>query len=390
MANLQELLFRGESDALDFKRDQYPFVDCPDAVKAELLKDILAMANSWRSETAYILIGVDEPPPFPARVVGVKTHIDDASLQQFVTGKTQRPLTFLYRQAELHGHQIGVIEVPVQQRPFHLVKDFYGLKAGVVYLRRGSATAIASPDEIAKMGAADAGVGKCDLEVQFAANEKRELLGTNLTLECADWHVAEEPDLPDFDGDVLPGPFIPGLRKPNPEFYRELVALAKDAALLRPAALTVRNNGQVAAHEIRVEFTVADQSRIWEFKHPSQVRQAWPERHYDYLSASPLLSTAPFISSVAQFNADYLVGTWHLVYKCGHLQPGCTLWPAIEFHLGARRSGSLALSGRVLADGLPTPAPFELHVSADVLKRRVTLSELESFYKEGTKGADKD
>jgi predicted HTH transcriptional regulator len=43
-----------------FKRDQYPFEASSDDDKGELLKDLLAFANSWRRESAFILIGVEE------------------------------------------------------------------------------------------------------------------------------------------------------------------------------------------------------------------------------------------------------------------------------------------------------------------------------------------
>lgn len=79
--NLAQLLFRGESESLDFKRDQYPFYEEDDRVKSEIVKDVLAMANSWRSETGYILVGVDGNNGFP-RAVGITKHIDDAHLQR--------------------------------------------------------------------------------------------------------------------------------------------------------------------------------------------------------------------------------------------------------------------------------------------------------------------
>jgi hypothetical protein len=59
---LASLLREEEGPALDFKRDQYRFVDTTDLEKAELLKDILAFTNAWRRTDAYILIGVDERP----------------------------------------------------------------------------------------------------------------------------------------------------------------------------------------------------------------------------------------------------------------------------------------------------------------------------------------
>lgn len=91
---LKKLLNEDEGGALDFKRDQYPFAGAPPEVKGELLKDILAFANTPRREDAHIIIGVEEVKGGPHRVVGVTLHLDDADLQQFVNSKTQRPVTF--------------------------------------------------------------------------------------------------------------------------------------------------------------------------------------------------------------------------------------------------------------------------------------------------------
>lgn len=45
---IERLLYSGESDELDFKRDQYTLMNNDE--KCELIKDILAFANSWRKD----------------------------------------------------------------------------------------------------------------------------------------------------------------------------------------------------------------------------------------------------------------------------------------------------------------------------------------------------
>jgi hypothetical protein len=162
---LEELLNEEESTSLDFKRDQYPFAGAADEAKSELLKDILAFANSWRRTDAFILIGIEEVRGARSKPVGVATHLDDASLQQFVNAKVQRPVTFSYQPAAIDGVEIGIITIPLQDRPFYLTKEYGRLRHGVVYIRRGSSTAEATPDEIAKMGAVASGLAKPKLSV---------------------------------------------------------------------------------------------------------------------------------------------------------------------------------------------------------------------------------
>ena len=149
---MEELLNEDVSSTLDFKRDQYPFDKATDEQKGELLKDILAFANAWRRADAYILIGVDDIKGGRSTVVGIGSSFDDASIQQFINSKTNRPIIFSYEVFPFEGSQVGVIHIPLQDRPIYLKKDFGRLKKDVVYIRRGSSTDTASPDEIAKMG----------------------------------------------------------------------------------------------------------------------------------------------------------------------------------------------------------------------------------------------
>ena len=150
---MEELLNEHEGSALDFKRDQYPFGKAAtDEQKSELLKDILAFANAWRRTDAYILVGVDEVKGGRSKVSGVSSHLDDANVQQFVNEKTNRPVRFSYQVFPFEGVYVGVIQIPLQDRPVYLKKDFGKLKRNEVYIRRGSSTAIAEPDEVATMG----------------------------------------------------------------------------------------------------------------------------------------------------------------------------------------------------------------------------------------------
>ncbi len=152
----ERLLFRGESDALDFKVDQYSFEGATDNEKSQLLKDILAFANSWRDTDAYILIGVAEVIGDKAKVDGISNSksLADHALQQFVTAKVQHPIRFSYAELRIEGKLCGVIHIPRQDQdaPFYATKDYGTVEANVVYVRRGSSNGIAKPDEIAKMG----------------------------------------------------------------------------------------------------------------------------------------------------------------------------------------------------------------------------------------------
>ncbi len=153
---IQQLCLEGESNHLDYKRDQYIFVGAADCDKVELLKDILALANAFRTETAYVLIGVAQASNGSGNIVGIgpTDFIDDAKLQQFVNSKTNRTITFSsYSIPCLINKIVQVIEIPVQyQRPFHLEKRFISIGEHDVPIRIGSSTRNATLDEISRMG----------------------------------------------------------------------------------------------------------------------------------------------------------------------------------------------------------------------------------------------
>ena len=151
-ALLDSLLYGEEGVDLDFKRDQYKFSKASDEEKGELLKDILAFANSWRRSDAFILIGVKEIKGGRSELVGIEEKLDDAQIQQFVNSKTQKPITFSYRNLDFEEKCVGVIQIPIQNRPFYLKKDYGRLKKDTVYIKRGSSTDVAKLDEVAKMG----------------------------------------------------------------------------------------------------------------------------------------------------------------------------------------------------------------------------------------------
>ena len=197
---LTSLLYEDESPTLDFKSEQYPCAT--DEQKGELIKDILAFTNAWRHADAYILIGVKENPASPATVVGVTNHLKDNCLQQLVNSKTNQPVSFSYRSAQLDDKGIGVLHIPVQDRPRFITKQFGKLSAGTVYLRRGSSTAVALPDEIARMGTAHTPQTSPVLQLQFVDTTQQRLTGHTQSIHATDLDISGSGEIPDYGNPV--------------------------------------------------------------------------------------------------------------------------------------------------------------------------------------------
>lgn len=146
------LLHRVESDTLEFKADFYSLDN--DDEKGEFLKDLLAFINAWRNTDAYILMGVSESDGGIANVGGITKQRDDNVLQTLARGKITPQPRFAYEVHVHEGKSCGVIHIPVQKRPAYLPKPFGKLRENTVYIRRGSSTSTASPDEIIEIASA--------------------------------------------------------------------------------------------------------------------------------------------------------------------------------------------------------------------------------------------
>lgn len=154
-AFIQQALLQPEGATLDFKRQMYDLES--QQGKKGLILDVLSMANSFRQSSSYILIGIEEGSPNV--MVGLDRRYDDAVIQQIVNGsiggrRLNRNLVFSYYEVvdEATKCSVGVLDIPVQDRPTYAVGKKAYVEKERVYVRRGSSNDVARPEEIALMG----------------------------------------------------------------------------------------------------------------------------------------------------------------------------------------------------------------------------------------------
>jgi Putative DNA-binding domain len=377
MDQFEQMLLRGESETLDFKRAQYPFVGASDDDKGELLKDILAMANAWRSEDAFILIGVDEVSGSKAQPVGITTHLEDASVQQFVNAKTQRPIKFNSYNVEMLGRTVGVIQIPVQERPFYLSLDYGKLKKQTVYLRRGSSTDIADLDEIAKMGAPIAALGAQDIDVGFYDRSTRVLGSNSIALKAVSHDFGPRGEIPDYSTRIAVGNgmwFTNRTGVDNVDYYRDLADFAYEVGLLRPIMITAINRGKMAAREVRIELILEDPDHEYLLRTASDYPYYPPQKSslFDMAvrAVHPVGPTVEIVQSVT---------SWHLTYNLGNIQPGRAIWHDKPVYIGSSSREAAEFKGLIFADSLQAPKSFSLLVNFTVERRVLTLDQLLSL-----------
>ena len=387
---MEQLLHEGESSSLDYKRDQYLFAGATDEEKSELLKDILAFANGWRHSEAYILIGVHEVAGGRSTVVGVSDHIPENDLQQFVNSKTNRPVTFSYRAYPFEGKQVGVITIPQQDRPIYLAKNYGKLQKHVVYYRQGTATAIATPDDIARMGSGP-GKRQASLTVEFADTDQELSLGTKIDWTAELCRMPDAKDIPELQEEsesislpLLGGIHIPSVSsldlhsRPNERYFHELANYEFCERLFRKVRLLVSNTGDVPASDVRIEMSVPTRQGIVIMR-PSNFPQV-PKRRVDQFvaRAMPDVRLRPPFRSPGDVDIDENEYRYKVEVDCGTLQPGRQVW-SDEFYIGIGGSGKVELVGRLLAGNLPDPQEFTLTIDANVTETEITVDQLVSL-----------
>ena len=359
---LEHLLHEPESQSLDFKQAQYRFERAFELDKSELLKDVLAFVNSWRRTSAYVLIGVREVKGGRSQVLGITDHIEDASLQQFVNSKTQRRVELSYEVVRVEGVEIGVIEIPIQDRPVYAEKDYGKVKARAVYFRAGSSTREANPEEIARMGAQQSVEAALNLVLSWADAGERRFLSS---LYSADT-LRLEPRLPANTFDSATRPLAITDRMivaANENYSRELIEYCFQQALYVPLVLALTNESRSAARRVRFVGSIPRSAvEILEYLEPL------PQP--DLLVFSPphlMLPTGDEVQAQFRRSRD----RWEISVDFGDIRPRETVFTHSPIWLAATVSSVVELRGDLFADNLPEPIQCSLEVRFRVEQRRM-------------------
>lgn len=135
----RELINMSEGQTLDFKSEPYRLDN--DYFKSEFIKDILAMANTPREGSSFIIVGILRNDDGSKELLGVQTHPDDSDLQNIMNRARIEPPTqlFEYYTIMVDGKSYGVIEIKINRTgPFYPNQKFGIIQERQLYYRKGS------------------------------------------------------------------------------------------------------------------------------------------------------------------------------------------------------------------------------------------------------------
>ena len=367
----ETLLYQNESETLDFKTGQYAFEKTTPERQSELLKDILAFANAWRQTDAYILIGVEEKRDARSIVTGLDDHLLNRNLQQFVTSKTNRPVSFSYSSMRFEDKEVGILHIPIQDRPVFLNKDFGRLRANVVYIRRGETTGEASPDEILRMGST-AGLVHRDqptLEFEYGDPKTRERWGQTPELSVIYFSVPPPSRLPDYGSVAMGGFYLPDVSMKNKDFYRHTAKYLREQFFVKAVAVAVDNTATALAEDVIVRIKVDGREAT-----VRSLKDMPPEPSTDRMLSLMGHRIVPSKTSVSRFGDEYEV-----ILEMGNVQPGTTVWSPDPFFIGARENVDISAGIRISANNLRLPTTVETTFKINVEPRPVSVADVKDL-----------
>lgn len=141
MDRINELVENGyECDYLDFKEKQYS-----KEKNADLIVDIMAMANSRYDGDKFIIVGVkDRPEGKEIRGIKPDEFIDSSNYQQVILNNIEPEIQFDYFKYEFKGAVLGVFKIHgTENKPYMLKKKYERLNEGHCLIRKGSMNALA-------------------------------------------------------------------------------------------------------------------------------------------------------------------------------------------------------------------------------------------------------
>lgn len=382
---IEALLFEEESTTLDFKQEQYPFINANDHQKSELLKDILAFANAWRRTDAYILIGVEEVKGGRSKVLGIDDELDDASLQEFVNSKTQRPLTFEYKNAQIEGKKIGLITIPINERPIYLKQDYAKLRRNIVYIRRGSSTGEATPDEIVKMGIANQSEQNIPiLKFSFANLDEKLCLGQNISVISKILELPKNSEILNYTESKSHSQFdlIESRRIINENYYRELIDFYYWKTISEPIAFCVSNSSSTVAMDIQIQISLdsseGDIKLLLKDELPEKPRKS--ENYFDSLvNIKPFSDQLAEIHNKPDITINLIGNTWHIDVLFQKVKAGQTVFTKDTIYFSSKKEGKIELKCKIFADNLPSLVEENLSIDVIVNKWESNLQELQAL-----------
>ena len=198
------------------------------------------------------------------------------------------------------------------------------------------------------------------------ANQEGKSAGAELTLNTLVASVPNPESIPDYSSsdDVSRLPRgIQGLR-PNPSYYRELIAEFQASQFFVPLDFWLKNRGSVGARDLYLDVTVKTDGAKLVLIQRSVLSGAPSKTRSNY--AVGLLGDRERLTSLEPLLAK-AAAEWSMTFEVRALQPQRELPLPSEYAIGALESCDVEIEAKIYADTLATPSieSVQLHIEVE-------------------------
>jgi hypothetical protein len=320
------------------------------------------------------LIGVEEVKGGRSIVSGIPpgNHLDDHSLQQFVCSKTNRPVPFSYAPFVTGGVEIGVLTIPLpDQRPFYLIDNCGRLERNVVYIRRGSSTGEATPDEVLKMAANSAHpVGQPVLQLDLVDPETREKLGSVVEVRPLLFNLPDPESLPiygkapvDFLGTRL------DMSTDNNDYYKDVAEYVRARGTLCGIGFCVSNSSTTFADTVVVTLELESSDLVVVIEESDL--PAFPSCNNFSQIAHHLGPHGGRLTTIGAYGQ-----TLEVKVQIGNVQPGRTEYSAEPLFISSEVACGVSMKATISANNLRLPVSSTIEIKITPLPRDVTVAQI--------------
>ena len=367
---IESLLNQDEGPTLDFKRNQYKFKksatpQITDNLRSELVKDILAFANTQRISSAFVLIGVEEVYGGRSKIIGVTEHLVDNEVHDLMNKLTNRPVHFSYRPYSIEKVTIGVIEIPVQGHLIYLKNSYGKLRENTVYVRDGSSTRIATPDEIVEMSTPQS---PC-LGVDWTDPGNNEVISSHCKLHPLILLPTLGTD--SIQRSPLPYQSTLGISTHwyNEDYPVDLIIYTFHRNACIPLSLQIRNHGEKTGENVRFEGLIAKCDGL-------VVMDALPDFPTEIYDAVSRIYDRTYASPTTEIRLSEETDYWGIQVEFGNVRPGERIIADDQFWLSSRQTMSATISGKIIGENIPEPIQNSLELKFEPNERPMTIEDI--------------
>jgi hypothetical protein len=266
-----------------------------------------------------------------------------------------------------------VLTIPLQNRPVYLKSDFAYLKANTVYIRRGSSTDEAAPDEVIRM-TANTGVplGQPVLQLQLCDLVTRQKFGETATASPQLLQIPDHALIPFYgkSPDRLWGmSFGTEAAFQNREYYREVAEYLEVEALWYPAGLAINNPSTNVAENVIVTVEIDGCDTLYLVDSLSMPIFPTTNTLHAKVPAFPMIK--PRTVCVARYGNNF-----EIQVLFGTVQPGRTVWVDEPFFITAGVACEVKLNTTTSANNLLIPLVSELTVQIQPVAKTIDVPEI--------------